>query len=1355
MSKNTTFISLFLLLFLCACNGNEATKIDVQIKQPRPLVASLTSVSVVNDRLVIRGTGLSAVTKIELSGESTSGSYRVESSTAHEIIAYASSAAAIGIGKTIDLLIGNAQAQAGYQISFELDDNSITAAKISSMGAATGQVLKFNGTNWVPTSLPNSQMYLGSFEADTNNPDLSSPSSNSGDYYIVSVAGTFNGISYDVGDWIISDGVAWQRIANAAPAVNSFEGRTGSVVLVPGDYVSLKDPGTQKLTGSSLEDIADVDMTGLAANKVLKYDGTSWVVADDLSGGGAASVGTTQLQDSSVTYQKISLTDGELPQAKVNGLVSAFTTVNSALAGKISRADLSATAPLVYSNTTGDFTVSAATTSAAGTMSGSDKTKLDSVTVSELGYLAGVTSGVQVQLDDKLATAGGTVTGNLIVDSQLQLKDGATANYVTLKAPASGTASYTLTFPATVGTANQVLTTNASGVLSWTTIGTATAVGGDLSGSVANATITANAVTSGKVLDGTLVDADLSPSAAIAQSKVANLTSDLGAITTSVSGKIGLINLSATAPLAYDNTSGAFTVSAATTSAAGTLSSSDKTKLDGLEALSVGDGLFERFSGVVRSTTCSAGEVLKWNAVGGWICGSDLATDASKLALVGGTLTGNLVLNTEMQLKDGATANYVIIKAPASGTTSYTLTLPPTVGTANQVLATNASGVLSWATVATSATSVGGDLTGTIASATIAADAVTSGKVLDGTLGDADINASAAIAQSKVANLTTDLSTINTSISSLNSSVSGKIGLTNLSATAPLVYNNTTGAFTVSAASGSAAGTMSAADKTKLDGVTATELGYVTGVTSAVQGQLDSKLDEAGGTLTGNLVLNTNLQLKDGAAANYVTLKAPASGTTSYTLTLPPTVGTANQVLATNASGVLSWATVATSTTSVGGDLSGTISSATIVADAVTSGKVLDGTLVDADINASAAIAQSKIANLTTDLSTINTNVSGKIGLTALSAASPLVYNNATGAFTVSAASGSAAGTLSAADKTKLDTLEALSASNGLLERFSGVIRSNTCSPGEVLKWNAISGWTCGADDATDATKLPLAGGTLTGNLVLNTEMQLKDGAAANYVTIKAPASGTTSYTLTLPPTVGTANQVLATNASGVLSWATVATSATSVGGDLTGTIASATIAADAVTSGKILDGTLVDADINASAAIAQSKIANLTSDLSTINTNVSGKIGLTSLSATAPLVYNNATGAFTVSAANGSVAGTMSAADKTKLDGVTTTELGYIAGVTSALQGQLDDKLPEVGGSMTGDLTLETQLKLKDGATASYVNLRAPASGTTSYTLTFPPAVGSANQVLTTNASGVLSWTTIGTATAVGGDLT
>lgn len=77
--------------------------------------------------------------------------------------------------------------------------------------------------------------------------------------------------------------------------------------------------------------------------------------------------------------------------------------------------------------------------------------------------------------------------------------------------------------------------------------------------------------------------------------------------------------------------------------------------------------------------------------------------------------------------------------------------------------------------------------------------------------------------------------------------------------------------------------------------------------------------------------------------------------------------------------------------------------------------------------------------------------------------------------------------------------------------------------------------------------------------------------------------------------------------------------------------------------------GVIVDADINASAAIALSKLAALTANRA---------------------LASDASGVIVASA-------------------VTDTELGYLDGVTSAIQDQLDDKLDLAGGTMSGDIAM------------------------------------------------------------------
>ena len=70
-----------------------------------------------------------------------------------------------------------------------------------------------------------------------------------------------------------------------------------------------------------------------------------------------------------------------------------------------------------------------------------------------------------------LETTGGTLTGDLVIDNQKDLRlEEATANgnhYAAIQAPASLAANYTLTLPTTDGDVNQVLSTDGSGVLSW------------------------------------------------------------------------------------------------------------------------------------------------------------------------------------------------------------------------------------------------------------------------------------------------------------------------------------------------------------------------------------------------------------------------------------------------------------------------------------------------------------------------------------------------------------------------------------------------------------------------------------------------------------------------------------------------------------------------------------------------------------------------------------------------------------------------------------------------------------------------------------------------------------------------
>jgi hypothetical protein len=82
-----------------------------------------------------------------------------------------------------------------------------------------------------------------------------------------------------------------------------------------------------------------------------------------------------------------------------------------------------------------------------------------------------VTAAVNQDITLSPAGTGSVViTNNAILNAQSDLRfgDADSSNWVAFQAPATITTNYTWTLPATDGTSNQVLTTNASVTLSWT-----------------------------------------------------------------------------------------------------------------------------------------------------------------------------------------------------------------------------------------------------------------------------------------------------------------------------------------------------------------------------------------------------------------------------------------------------------------------------------------------------------------------------------------------------------------------------------------------------------------------------------------------------------------------------------------------------------------------------------------------------------------------------------------------------------------------------------------------------------------------------------------------------------------------
>jgi len=88
---------------------------------------------------------------------------------------------------------------------------------------------------YLPASIIGGLKFQGTWNATTDDPSLPLASTVNGHYYIVSVAGTFESIIYGVGDWVISNGVAWSKIDNTE-SVSTVFGRVGNILANSSDY---------------------------------------------------------------------------------------------------------------------------------------------------------------------------------------------------------------------------------------------------------------------------------------------------------------------------------------------------------------------------------------------------------------------------------------------------------------------------------------------------------------------------------------------------------------------------------------------------------------------------------------------------------------------------------------------------------------------------------------------------------------------------------------------------------------------------------------------------------------------------------------------------------------------------------------------------------------------------------------------------------------------------------------------------------------------------------------------------------------------------------------------------------------
>jgi trimeric autotransporter adhesin len=697
--------------------------------------------------------------------------------------------------------------------------------------------------------------------------------------------------------------------------------------------------------------------------------------------------------------------------------------------------------------------------------------------------------------------------------------------------------------------------------------------------------------------------------------------------------------------------------------------------------------------------------------------------DTEKVAKSGDTMTGDLTLATNNALILGDSgANYVGFVAPATVSASQIWTLPTTDGAANQVLQTNGLGVLSWVDQS-EFTPTAGDYTASDITFDSSLLSVTSTDV-QGAIGELD--GRMVTAEGNITSIQGEVTTAQTDITNLTTRV-----------------------------------TDAEADITAIDGRVTTNETDIAGLTTRVT-DAEGEITAIDGRVTTNETdiagLDTRVTANEGANTALDGRMTTAEGNIS---TLQTQVGDLNTDLTAVQTDIGSLTTRVTDNEGDISALQGQMTSAnTNISDLDGRVTVNEGAITALDTNKLNRAGDTMSGNLTLADREVRFT-SGGANFVGLRAPAGL---SADQVWTLPGSDGSVGQVLETDGLGTLRwrTLDAVGESNtasnigtggvgvfvdkdGVDLRFRNISAASnkvtvTANANNIdvdvdesnLDAGLIANTPAGDIEATDiqaaineldTEKVAKSGDTMTGDLTLATNNALILGdSAANYVGFVAPATVSASQIWTLPTADGVANQVLQTNGLGVLSWVDQA-EFTPTAGDYTASDITFDPSALSVTSADVqgavgeLDGRMVTAEGNITSI--QGEVTTAQTDITNLTTRV-----------------------------------TDAEADITAIDGRVTTNETDIAGLdtrVTANEGAITaldaNKVNRAGDTMSGHLTLaDREVRFTSGG-AHNVALRAPSALSDSITLRLPASTGSAGQVLATDGTGELSWSTVSAA--------
>jgi hypothetical protein len=172
--------------------------------------------------------------------------------------------------------------------------NGLPSVTIEKNGGSIA-LIPFASKYWIAFPIDSSLgklKYQGTWNANTNTPTLGNGGAGgvNGDYYVVNVAGStsIDGVNdWEVGDWIINNGITWQKIDNS-DVVTSVNGLQGAVQLGLSNILAQDNTtGAYNISINSGQGVVynnggftnTINTSVLTANRVISYPDDSGVVS--------------------------------------------------------------------------------------------------------------------------------------------------------------------------------------------------------------------------------------------------------------------------------------------------------------------------------------------------------------------------------------------------------------------------------------------------------------------------------------------------------------------------------------------------------------------------------------------------------------------------------------------------------------------------------------------------------------------------------------------------------------------------------------------------------------------------------------------------------------------------------------------------------------------------------------------------------------------------------------------------------------------------------------------------------------------------------------------------------------------